>query len=218
MRTLIRHLLAILLLIVLIGLFALGRPGLHPLHFWNRIIADASFVLLCLTLALGPLVKFVPRLRFLLPWRRELGIAFTVSASLHVAIYTSNFNWNFLRFFATAGKEGGIKWLNNAFAIANWTGLIALLYALILTLTSNDFTQRYLGRGWKFLQQQSYTLFVLVLLHTAIFLYLVFDEREDAIRPLFIVVAFFALILQAAGYLYTVRLQRRRRRPGAEQR
>ncbi len=44
---------------------------------------------------------------------------------------------------------------------------MALGYALVLAATSNDFSQRRLGRGWRFLQRQAYTLFVLSWLHTA---------------------------------------------------
>jgi sulfoxide reductase heme-binding subunit YedZ len=219
MQTLVRHLLALGLLIGLIYLFSFGRDSLHALHRFNRAIADASYILLCLTLILGPLIKFVSRLRFLLPWRRELGIAFVVSAVIHVLIYASSFQWDLTRFFSEANRQGEAVMLENPFSIANWIGLIALVYALVLGSTSNDVAQKLLGKGWKFIQQQSYTLFVLVVLHAAIFLYLVFNPQAENgyFRPLFIIFGSLAVGLQAAGFILTVRqnarLRRRRANP-----
>lgn len=214
MKTLLRHILALILLVVLIYLSSLGREELESLHFFNRTVADASYLLLCLTLVIGPLVKFVPRLRFLLPWRRELGIAFMVAAGVHVLIYTSHFRWDVLRFFSDTNQQGRVRLLENPFAISNWIGLLALLYAVILGLTSNDVSQRMLGKGWKFLQQQSYTLFVLVLFHIAIFLYLVLNPRREPgyFPPIFIVAGVITILLQTAGYLITVRRNYRLRR------
>lgn len=217
MKTLLRHILALVLLVALIYFFSIGREGLEALHFFNRNVADASYILLCLTLAIGPLGKIIPRLRFLLPWRRELGIAFVVAAVVHIIIYLSHFQWDVFRFFTESNRQGEARLLENPFAISNWIGFLALLYAIILGLTSNDISQRMLGKGWKFLQQQSYTLFVLVLLHIAIFLYLVFNHEKvpGYFTPVFIVAGLATIGLQTAGYLMTVsqnyRLRRRRR-------
>jgi sulfoxide reductase heme-binding subunit YedZ len=139
MITLLRHFLAIIVLLGLIFLFALNsNQESYTVHYWNRNIADASFVLLCLTLSLGPVTKLIPKTRFLLPWRRELGIAFAVSATMHVVIYADFYRWDVLRFFARIEEGQEAKWLDNAFAIGNWIGLLALLYAVVLALTSND--------------------------------------------------------------------------------
>jgi DMSO/TMAO reductase YedYZ heme-binding membrane subunit len=69
-----RHLATIVFLTGLAWFFTVGRAGMHPVHLWNRAFADAAYVLLCLTLAIGPVVRWAPRLWPLLPWRRELGI------------------------------------------------------------------------------------------------------------------------------------------------
>ncbi|NIP26921.1 MAG: hypothetical protein GWO38_24670, partial [Phycisphaerae bacterium] len=116
MRTIIRHLLALAVLFGLTQLFSIGREGMHPLHLFNRNVADASYILLCMTLILGPLVKIVPPLRFLLPWRRELGIAFVVAALLHVTIYTAHFRWDVFRFFTETSQQGDATLLDNAFS------------------------------------------------------------------------------------------------------
>lgn len=205
-----RHLLTLVLLGVLVWLFTLGRAGLHRVHLWNRIFADAAFVLLCLALIIGPVVRFVPRLSPLLPWRRELGIWCTVAALLHVAIYAEGaYDWNVLRFFVrTRGRETVV--LKNALAMGNWIGAAAILYAVVLALTSNDFSQRLLRAGpWKLLQQQTYTLFVLTLLHTGIFLYAVMQTRRGIFPYVFWIGAALTAGMQVAGYIQTVRNSRR---------
>ncbi len=221
MRTIIRHLLALAVLFGLTQLFSIGREGMHPLHLFNRNVADASYILLCMTLILGPLVKIVPPLRFLLPWRRELGIAFVVAALLHVTIYTAHFRWDVFRFFTETSQQGDATLLDNAFSISNWLGLLALSYAVVLAITSNDIAQNILGRGWKFLQQQSYTLFVLVAVHTLIYLYLVFNPNNTPgyFRQVFLVASGVTIFMQVSGYLLTVWQRsriRRRRKPQSQ--
>ncbi len=214
-KALVRHAFAVALLIGLAWLFSLGRADLPSVHFWNRIFADAGFVLLCFILMIGPLGRFVPAFNALLPFRRELGIAFAVAASLHVLVYARSLDFDFTRFFAGTEHHETIL-LANAFASANWIGLIALVYGLILALTSNDFSQRLLGRGWKFLQQQSYTLFILVVLHTGILVYLVIHTGYGIFRPFFWGLTSLTVLFQLAGYLRTVSLQSRLRNPRSE--
>ncbi|MEW5940606.1 MAG: ferric reductase-like transmembrane domain-containing protein [Chloroflexota bacterium] len=211
----VRHVFAVALLVGLAWVFSLGRADLPPVHFWNRILADAGFALLCLILLIGPLGRFFPAINSLLPFRRELGIAFAVAATLHVLAYARSFDFDLTRFFVGTEHHETIL-LANAFASANWIGLVALAYGLILALTSNDFSQRLLGRGWKFLQQQSYTLFILVFLHTGILVYLVIHAGYGIFRPIFWGLGGFTIILQLAGYLRTVVLQSRLRHPRSE--
>ena len=67
--------------------------------------------------------------------------------------------------------------LQHGFGFANVVGILALVYGTALALTSNDLRQRYLGGVvWKFLQQGAYVLWALILLHTAYFLYLHFQD------------------------------------------
>lgn len=211
----IRSLLALLLTALLVWLSTLGREDLAQVHTWNRAFADAAYLLLCLTLMLGPLARFWKEISSSLAWRRELGIAFTASAILHVVIYAQTYDYNFLRFF-TRQDHLTTFLAHDAFAAAMWIGLFALLYALVLTITSNNFSQRLLGKGWKFLQQQSYTLFVLSMLHTFLLLYLVIQMGFGAFKPLFWIASFLAISLQLAGYFKTVYLASRQRRASGQ--
>lgn len=80
-----RHLAAVGLTSVLTLALFLWFGGLFPLE--HVVLADVSLVLLCLILLLGALARFVPRLRPVVPWGRELGIAMFVTAGLHTAMF-----------------------------------------------------------------------------------------------------------------------------------
>ena len=178
----------------------------------NIVAADASVVLLCLVLLLGAGVRLIPRLRRFAPWRRELGIAVFVTAGLHVLLVTGLdiLTLSGLRietvigfFGEKVGRDGFAP--GGVWDAANWLGLIALGYALALAATSNDWSQRRLGRGWKFLHIQTYTLFLLVVLHTAA--YVVFGLGHASLFPVwwFWGITLAAVAAQFAGFVHTVR-------------
>jgi sulfoxide reductase heme-binding subunit YedZ len=130
-----------------------SRDGQRILPLKHAVLADASVVLLCLILMLGAGARLIPRLRPALPWGRELGIAMFVTAGLHVAILIGP-ELDVVGFF---GRSTGLgfKFGDGMWDAANWVGLLALAYGLVLAATSNDWSQRRLGRGWKFVQRQA---------------------------------------------------------------
>ena len=96
-------------------------------------------------------------------------------------------------------------------AAANWAGLIALGAAMVLAATSNDWSQRRLGRGWKFVHQQAYTVFVLTWLHIAAFVLLrsggmYHQPRLSASLLWGITLA--VVLAQFVGFVRTVRARR----------
>jgi len=209
MTTWQRHTLSVLAVGLLVLIFTSGRYNLPEVHLWNRAFADAAFVLLCLTLAIGPAARFVPGLGVLLPLRRELGIWLTIAAVIHVGIYLAGaLDWNVLGFFVDLAHHPPVL-LRNAFGVANWLGGLAMLYLIVLALTSNDASMRALGRGWKFLQQQSYTLIILAALHSGVLIYLVIDQGHGVFPAVFWATAAAAAVLQIAGFIRTVVFQRR---------
>ncbi len=215
MTTWQRHAISLILLGLLVLIFTAGRADLPDVHLWNRAFADASFVLLCLTLAVGPAARFLSSFSPLLPLRRELGIWLTVAAAVHVIIYLDGaLSWNVLGFFFDLNHSHPVL-LRNPFGAANWVGLVALIYLIALALTSNDASMKLLGRGWKFLQQQSYTLYVLAVIHAAVLIYLVIERGHGIFPPVFWAVAAVAAALQVGGYVRTVVLHNRRRRSDA---
>lgn len=209
MHTWLRHGIVIVVLAMLVLLFAWNRD-LEGVHLWNRAFADAAVVLLYITLAIGPIVRLVPFAAPILPWRRETGIWFALASVAHVAIYATSFAFDVRRFFGGfLGQR--FLFLDNPWAIGNWIGAIALGYAVVIALTSNDWSERFLGRGWKHLQQQSYTVFVLVAIHTAIFVYVAAKFGGSIFTTVFWIGIGTIVALQLAGYVYTVSRHVRRR-------
>lgn len=196
--------------------FWLGGRGLPLSH---AVPADTSLALLCLILVLGAGARLAPRLRRYVPWRRELGIGMAVTAVLHVAILANlvRVPTDLIDLVPTglfgedccplSTKLNDFDFFTSMWAAANWVGLAALGYALVLAATANDWSLRRLGRGWKFVHQQTYTLFVLTWLHTAAFVLLGAVENLPArLSPwLFWVLTVVVVVAQSAGFVRTVR-------------
>ena len=167
-------------------------------NLWNKVFADVSVVLLCLILMLGPLARFVPRVRRLVPWGRELGIAMFVTAAVHVVMISS-----------PLGEGGWIDHIAGSFSgedawdAANMAGWLAFAAALVLAGTSNDVSHRVLGRGWKFVQRQAYTLFVLAVLHSVVWLEW-FNSDWAIPTGWFWNLAALVVLIQFAGFSHTV--------------
>jgi DMSO/TMAO reductase YedYZ heme-binding membrane subunit len=197
-----RHVAAVGVVLVLIVGFRwfLKEPGDDGLS--NLVLADTSLVLLCLILILGAIARFVPRARRFVPWGRELGIAMFVTAGLHVAMLIDTFASLDDALFGVHGALGRYDF----WTAANWVGVVALVYALVLAITSNDFSQRLLGRGWKFTQRQAYTLFILAWLHTAAFL--VDIEEFPPAFNWFWLFTIPVVVAQVSGFVHTVRSPR----------
>ena len=169
---------------------------------WNKVCADVLVVLLCLILLLGPLARLVPRVRPFVAWGRELGIAMFVTAVVHVLLIVSPF-----------GEGGWIDHIAGSFSgkeawdAANMAGWLAFAAALVLAATSNDVSHRLLGRGWKFLQRQAYTLFVVAVLHSVVWLEWF---NADWIIPTewFWYLTAAVVLFQFAGFWHTVQATR----------
>jgi sulfoxide reductase heme-binding subunit YedZ len=188
------------LIVVLMLLFWwLDAGGSLPIS--HALLADTSLVLLCLILMLGALARLVPRLRPVVPWGRELGIGMFVTAGLHVAILLDP---DFLDVIPSFERERDPSMWSAAWLV----GILALGYALVLAATSNDWSQRMLGRGWKFLQRQAYTLFVLTWIHTAA--YVLLGAGHGAFLGVWLLWGLSAVVVlsQLAGFVHTVRARR----------
>ena len=204
--------------------FWLSRPQWDPeMRFW-RAVGDGSLILLFLALALGPISKLWPgAVRRWLPYRRELGVWFGISALLHTVLVLNGWaRWSALRFLGYDFVPQLDRWVRPepGFGLSNLLGLVAMLFTLLLMATSTDWATRKLGgRGWKLLQLSSYTVFYLVALHTAYFLFMHYTasfHRNVPADPNWFRWPFIALTLglvglQAAAYLKLVRAESQRR-------
>jgi sulfoxide reductase heme-binding subunit YedZ len=175
-----RHLLVIAFGALAVYLFWESRPDWSPMHRWNRSFGDASLVLIAVAMAIGPLARFWSAMRRAVPWRRELGIWGVVLMGVHTfIIFAGWFEWDLMRFFGFQFHPQLDRYVmvQHGFGLANLIGIVALFYGAILALTSNNYSQRVLGGAvWKFFQQGTYVLWMLIVLHTAYFLYLHFQD------------------------------------------
>lgn len=215
----VRHLLVIALGALAVYLFWESRPEWSPMHRWNRSFGDASLVLVAVAMTIGPLARFWPALRWAVPWRRELGVWGVVLMGVHtIIIFDGWLEWDLARFIGLQFVPQLDRYVMvlHGFGLANLLGIVALLYGTVLALTSNNFSQRLLGGAvWKFFQQGTYVLWMLIVLHTAYFLYLHFQDfhrptpEPNWVQWPFAVLVLSVLILQGAASWKIWRARRR---------
>ena len=202
--------------------FMESRAQWSEMHRWNRAVGDMSLVLIALSMAIGPLARLWPVFRTAIPWRRELGLYGVLLAVAHTVIILGGWvEWDLIRLF---GYElhpvtGVYVMLQHGFGLANVIGIVGLLYGIVIALVSNDWSQRLLtGPVWKFLQQGAYVLWVLIIVHTAYFLYFHFqDFHRNVPDPNWAQIPFAGLValvtlLQFAAFLKTWRSKQKSRR------
>jgi len=215
-----RHLIVIALGAVGTYFFLESRAEWSAMHRWNRAVGDVSLVLVALAMAVGPLSRLWRKAARLLPYRRELGIYAVVLATIHATIILIGWvNLDLMRLVGFEFHPGLQKYVmvQQGFAFANLIGVLALLYGFVLAATSNDRSIRWLGNSvWKFVQQGTYVLWWLSVVHTGYFLYLHFlDFHRNTPEPNwfqwpFAILVGFVLILQIAASSATWRKGRRR--------
>ncbi len=219
-----RHL--VVLLLAAAGFYAFGesRAEWSAMHRWNRAVGDVSLVLISISMVIGPLARMWLRFRRLIPFRREFGIHGVLLAVAHTVIILDGWvEWDLVRIFGYElhPMTGNYVMLQHGFALANVIGIVALVYGFILALASSNWSQRMLGGPvWKFLQQGAYVLWMLIVLHTAYFLYLHFQDFHRATPapnwaqiPFAVLVGVVAL-LQLAAFVKTWRKKRESRSGG----
>ncbi|MFH1785505.1 MAG: ferric reductase-like transmembrane domain-containing protein [Candidatus Micrarchaeota archaeon] len=118
-----------------------------------RFSALAAYLLLCITLLIGPLVTLWPKeFAQIVEPRRAIGIASFVFVLLHVFLSMAHyFSWD----------------INGIFSVPPMAiGTVALILLFLLTITSCDFAIKKLGAvWWKRIQQFNYLAFILVTIH-----------------------------------------------------
>ncbi len=212
-----RHFLVLIISIVGVYFLLESRAQWSPMHKWNRAIGDMSFILIAISMALGPLARLFKFPFAITVWRRELGIYGVILGLIHTIIILAGWlNWDLIGIFGFQLHPAGIYvMVQHGFGLANIIGIIALFYGIVLALSSNNLSQKILsGAVWKFLQQGAYIFWVLIVVHTAYFLFLHFldyhkrvPEPNWAQMPFAIIVAIVSL-LQFLAFLKTWRVKR----------
>lgn len=224
MRTATRHVLTLVIATVLVYLFAEVHGHWSDMHRWNKATADASFVLLTFTMAIGPGARLWPALRRLLPFRRESGIYAVLLALIHTVIILDGWlEWDLAQLVGLAFHPTLQHYVmvEHGFGLANLIGVLALAYGIVLMAISNERSVRLLGGStWKFVQRGAYVLWALVVVHTAYFLFMHFLDFHRPVpdpSPLqwpFVALVALVLALRCAALVKTWR--RNSRKPGAQ--
>jgi len=186
------------------------------MRLW-RAIGDTSFILLFLSLSLGPMARFSRVITRILPWRRELGIWFTILALVHTLLVLDGWvRWDWMRFFGYEFIEqlGRYARIEPGFGLSNLIGIIAIFIAIPLMVTSANWAVKRLGgASWKWLHYGAYTVFYLVALHSIYFLFVHYTESFHRAVPgnlnwfryPFLVSALILLILQMSAFFSAIR-------------
>lgn len=183
------------------------------MRLW-KAVGDASFVLLLVTLSLGPAARLFRAFTRLLPWRRQLGIWFALMAALHGVLVVHGWaRWSLRRFlgYEVVPQLGREVRLEPGFGLANLVGVTALAFALVLAATSSDRALRRLGApAWKWLHHSALFVFYLSLLHAGYFLFLhytlSFHKRvppPDWFRLPFVALGAVVVALQVGAFVKT---------------
>ena len=213
----VRHTIAGGLAAVFLWIFWTSRPEWSwDMRLW-KAFGDAAFMLLFITLVMGPLARLWPLSAKLLPWRKYTGIWFGVMAIIHgFLVWNGWARWDISRFFGYEymTELGRMVRLEPGFGLANLIGVIALLVTIVLMATSTEWALKYLGRSWKWLHYSANTIFYLSAIHTAYFLYIHYTlsfhknvPPPDWFRIPFLLLVAIVFLLQIVAFIKTVKKQ-----------
>lgn len=137
---LLRHALTGVFASIGVSLFWLSRPEWDPeMRLW-RAFGDTGFIFFFFALTIGPLVKLLPPIRRLIPWRREVGIWLAILVLTHsVLVFRGWAKWDVMRFleYEFIVQLERYSRMEPGFGLANLVGLIALIWVLVLGATSS---------------------------------------------------------------------------------
>jgi methionine sulfoxide reductase heme-binding subunit len=218
-RRIRRHVGSALFSVAVFALFWQTRQNWSPdMRFW-KAVGDVAFVLLWVTVVIGPVAKLWAPARKLLAWRRQLGIWFALAASLHALLILNGWaRWTVSGFLGyeyipQLGREA--RW-EPGFGLANILGLTALFVALLLAGTSSDWAIRALrAPAWKFLHNGAYFVFYVGSIHSLYFLFIHYTvsfhkqvPNPDWFRYWFLAMVGIVAVLHVAAFIRTVAASR----------
>ncbi|MGG1664561.1 ferric reductase-like transmembrane domain-containing protein [Brevibacillus sp. NRS-1366] len=192
------------------------------------ILGYLSFVLIGLTLLIGPLKSWLPTrwIAASLSIRRDIGIWAGLTGFLHVLLVLVLFQGEprlmilhdtpaakadgWLGLFFLASDDGrGWPLPNWSFTgVANYMGLVAFGILLSLWLTSSRRTEKWLGgSSWKRLHLANPALFLFVLFHSLIYIQSIKGEPHSFADMLWLAAAVF--LIRGIGFITVMRKRQR---------
>lgn len=191
-NTFLYHLVVAIVSFILV--FILSSTGVG----FNRAVAGVAFVLLFLTLIIGPIVRLfranLTNLPWELPWswRGELGIWFTIMSIIHLS-------------FVFAGKQWDVIGYVVGMRLSDFVAFVALFLALVLMSTSFSRVIKFIGiSSWKWLHSFTYVVFYLISAHVINHAFLRPDRPENWIHWLYLFMMIAVIVLQFIAFSKTV--------------
>lgn len=216
-----RHFFVASLGALLTYLFFKSYPQWGIDHAMWRSFAHTAFVLLVLSLILGPLAKLWRPFNRFISWRREFGFWFAVFALIHgYMIWKRWAMGDVMRLFGFENMEqlGGYVLFRPEVGIMNMMGLVVLPMIVLLAITSSDRAVSFLGiSSWKWLHSTlAHVIFYVLVLRGILYFFFFFELTYPrmAVYPSvwflypFIGMALLVVLLQAAAFIKTVFRQR----------
>lgn len=216
-----RHLFVVSFGALLTYLFYKSYPQWGVDHALWRSFAHTAFVLLVLSLILGPLAKLWRPFNRFISWRREFGFWFAIFALIHgYIIWTRWATGDVMRLFGFEyfDQLSGYVLFRPEVGIMNMMGLMVLPMIIVLAITSSDRAVSFLGISpWKWLHSALVNVIFYVLVLRGILYFFFFFEltypRMAQYPPVwflypFIGMALLVVFLQAAAFVKTVFRQR----------
>lgn len=216
-----RHLFVASLGALLTYIFYKSYPQWGIDHAMWRSFAHTAFVLLVLSLILGPLAKLWRPFNRLISWRREFGFWFAVFALIHgYMIWKRWAVGDVMRLFGFEYFEqlSGYVLFRPEVGIMNMMGLMVLPMIIVLAITSSDRAVSFLGiSSWKWLHSTlAHVIFYVLLLRGILYFFFFFELTYPRMAQYpsvwflypFIGMALLVVLLQAAAFIKTVLRQR----------
>lgn len=145
------------------------------MRLW-RAVGDAAVVLLFASLAIGPAGRIWRAASAALPWRRAVGVWAAIASLVHGLLVFSGwvrFDVGRLLGYEFVPQLGRTARMEPGFGLANLLGVVALVWLVVMAVTSSDAAVRRLGpAAWKWLHTSAYVVFYLTALHSAYFLFM----------------------------------------------
>lgn len=212
-----RHILVTLLALLLTYVFLDVHSKWAPLHRWNRAFADASLLLLAITMLIGPAARLWSAWSWIVQWRRVFGIHAVVFGAIHFLLVLDGWMaWEIPRLFGFMLHpfRGDYVMVEHGLGLANVLGMVALGYGVVLLTVSNEYAVHRLGGSvWKFIQGGAYVFWMLVVLHTAYFMFMHFLHFDrplpdpNLLRWPFVALVLVVMTLQSLATVRTWRLK-----------
>ena len=205
------HLMMALATVIALFLIYSFVASSNPVFRWSMATAYVGVALLGLTLAIGPLNVLRGRPNPVsTDLRRDLGIWAGLVATAHfLAGWQVHMRHRYLYWLRELAGSRELRPRADLFGFANYTGLAAVIIAILLLTLSNDYFLGRLGtRRWKSLQRWNYAFFALMLVHGIAYQFI--EKRKAPFVITLALVSLAVLVLQYAGFAH------RRQRTGSD--